>query len=123
MKFLVDECLHTSLALIAREAGYEAQHVAWIGKSGWKDWHLIDFIVEQDWTFVTNNAADFRKEHGEVELHAGLIIIMPQLLIDQQRAVFRQILVQINNRELINTVIEVSLDNDELVFAEYDWPK
>ena len=38
MKFLIDECLHTSLVAIAQERGYQATHVNWIGLSGQADW-------------------------------------------------------------------------------------
>ena len=40
-KLLIDECLSSELALMARERGHhETSHVVWIGKSGWKDWEL-----------------------------------------------------------------------------------
>jgi predicted nuclease of predicted toxin-antitoxin system len=34
MKFLIDECLSIDLISIASLAGYEAQHVAHVGKAG-----------------------------------------------------------------------------------------
>lgn len=37
MKLLIDECLHTSLAGVAHEAGYACDHVNFIGLSGYKD--------------------------------------------------------------------------------------
>ena len=36
MRFLIDECLSVDLVLTANQAGHEAQHVAHIGKAGWK---------------------------------------------------------------------------------------
>ena len=60
-KFLIDECLSPDLAALARERGFfESSHVTWLGKAGWKDWELKQFILEQDWTFVTRNSTDFR---------------------------------------------------------------
>jgi predicted nuclease of predicted toxin-antitoxin system len=60
-KFLIDECLTPDLATLARERGFfESAQVTWLGKAGWKDWELKRFILEQDWTFVTRNSADFR---------------------------------------------------------------
>ncbi|MBV9033229.1 MAG: DUF5615 family PIN-like protein [Acidobacteriaceae bacterium] len=85
MKLLVDECLSAELTLLARERGYyEASHVTWIGKSGWKDWQLKTVILDGDWTFVTKNSVDFRGpmlvpgtkgQYADVTLHAGLICI------------------------------------------------
>lgn len=37
-------------------------------------------IIEEDFTFVTNNARDFRKLYAKEDLHAGLVIIVPQVL-------------------------------------------
>jgi hypothetical protein len=34
VRFLIDECLSTSLIAIATEAGYDSQHVAHVGKAG-----------------------------------------------------------------------------------------
>lgn len=79
MKFLIDECLHTSLVAVATELGHEAQHVNWLGLSGETDWDLMPRIIAADFTFVTNNARDFRKLYSNEPLHAGLIIIVPQV--------------------------------------------
>ncbi len=61
MKFLIDECLHTSLVAVAGEHGHDCFHVNWLGLSGEADWDLMPRIVEEDFTFVTNNARAFRK--------------------------------------------------------------
>jgi len=37
MKFLIDECLHTSLVTIAQDAGYICDHVNFLGLGGYKD--------------------------------------------------------------------------------------
>jgi Domain of unknown function (DUF5615) len=59
MKFLIDECLHTSLVQVAHAAGYVADHVNFLSLGGLKDWQLLPVIRERDFTFVTNNAPDF----------------------------------------------------------------
>jgi predicted nuclease of predicted toxin-antitoxin system len=58
VKFLVDECLHTSLVAVAEARGHEARHVNWLGLSGETDWGLMPRILDEDFTFVTNNARD-----------------------------------------------------------------
>ena len=58
-KLLIDECLSSELALMARERGHhEASHVVWIGKSGWKDWKLKEILFEEDWVLVTRDELD-----------------------------------------------------------------
>ncbi|OYW52552.1 MAG: hypothetical protein B7Z29_19205, partial [Hyphomicrobium sp. 12-62-95] len=61
MKFLIDECLSPELARLAHKRGYgESSHVTWLGRTGAKDWELVRFIAELDWTLVTRNSFDFR---------------------------------------------------------------
>ena len=46
-KFLIDECLSPDLAALARDRGFaESSHVTWLGKAGWKDWELKQFILD-----------------------------------------------------------------------------
>jgi hypothetical protein len=61
VRFLIDECPHTSLVGVAQERGHEASHVNWLGLSGETDWGLMPRVIQGDFTFVTNNAADFRR--------------------------------------------------------------
>ena len=94
MRFLIDECLHTSLVRVAEARGHEARHVNWIGLSGETDWNLMLRIAAEDFTFVTNNARDFRKLYGRQKLHAGLIVIVPQVVPDRQRALSTRYLIR-----------------------------
>ncbi len=68
--------------------GHDCFHVNWLGLSGEADWDLMPRIVAGDFTFVTNNARDFRKLYSKEDLHAGLLIIVPQVLPVQQRELF-----------------------------------
>lgn len=123
MKFLIDECLHTSLVAVAGEYGHECFHVNWLGLSGEADWDLMPRIVEEDFTFVTNNARDFRKLYGKEQLHAGLVIIVPQVLPKLQRQLFVLTLQELAKGEaIVNEVIEVSIDGDEAVLTRYSLP-
>ena len=79
MGLLIDECLHESLVRVAHGAGFEAIHVNHLGLSGKPDWELADRIVKDEFTFVTNNRVDFMRLFGKMELHAGLIIIVPNV--------------------------------------------
>jgi predicted nuclease of predicted toxin-antitoxin system len=61
VRFLIDECLTVDLVSVARQAGYDAPHVAHIGRAGWKDWNVVRYAREGDFVLVTNNASDFRR--------------------------------------------------------------
>jgi predicted nuclease of predicted toxin-antitoxin system len=120
VKFLIDECLHTSLVAVAQENGHDCSHVNWLGLSGETDWDLMPRIIADDFTFVTNNARDFRKLYTKQELHAGLIIILPQVLPQRQRDLFALILGDLAaGEELVNEVIEISVDGEEAVINRY----
>jgi hypothetical protein len=95
MRFLVDECLSIDLISIASEAGHEAQHVARIGKAGWKDWNVVRYAAAGETT----------------PLHAGLIIIVPNADRALQQALFRSALEAIvTPNALVNRVLEVGID-------------
>jgi predicted nuclease of predicted toxin-antitoxin system len=79
VRFLIDECLSVQLVAVAGEAGHEAHHVAHVGKAGWKDWNVVHYAREQYFVLVTNNAADFRKLYAAQPLHAGLVILIPNV--------------------------------------------
>jgi hypothetical protein len=110
--FLIDECLSASLVAVAKERGFQADYVAYIGKSGWSDWNLASYALENDYIFVTNNRRDFLKEYAKVDLHNGLIIIVPDTKRADQQRLFGKVLdvVSKQNDDLVNKLIEVLLD-------------
>jgi predicted nuclease of predicted toxin-antitoxin system len=88
MRFLIDECLTIDLISIASQAGHEAQHVAHVGKAGWKDWNVACHAAAGDFVLVTNNASDFRRLYTTQPLHAGLVIIVPNVNREEQQRLF-----------------------------------
>lgn len=60
LKILLDENLSPSLAGDAQQRGFICSHVNHLGNTGSKDWELKQLILDEDWTFVTNNSVDFR---------------------------------------------------------------
>jgi hypothetical protein len=48
VRFLIDECLSVDLVTVAEESGNEAQHVAHVGRAGWKDWNVVRYALEVD---------------------------------------------------------------------------
>ena len=123
MRFLIDECLTTDLVAIAGQAGHEAQHVAHVGKAGWKDWNVARYAAEGDLVLVTNNASDFRKLYSTQPLHAGLVIIIPSVNRVEQQRLFQGALDELSRfGELINRVLEVDIEGDEMMFDFYELP-
>jgi predicted nuclease of predicted toxin-antitoxin system len=122
MKFLVDECLHTSLARLAHGAGHVCDHVVFLGLSGSTDMQLMTRIREEDYTFVTNNRNDFIALYAGEDLHAGLILILPNVTPAVQRDLFRAALGEIGGRDLVNTVMEVDLSGTVITLREYSYP-
>ena len=108
MRFLIDECLHTSLVEVANQAGYEAHHVVYRAWAGLEDYELRQIILQEEFVFVTNNGRDFRELLEQAELHPGLVIIVPNEKPRVQRGLFqaaiRKIIVLPNT---VNKIVEV----------------
>jgi predicted nuclease of predicted toxin-antitoxin system len=119
MKFLVDECLHTSLVTIAHAAGYEAYHVVHYGLQGGKDHELMKYIRQEEFVFVTNNASDFKKLFARERIHSGLIIIVPSTSPEVQQALFKAALQEIKSNEPINAVVEARLEKSHIIVETF----
>jgi predicted nuclease of predicted toxin-antitoxin system len=123
MKFLIDECLSIDLVTVAQQTGYEAQHVAHVGKAGWKDWNVARYAEEGDFVLVTNNASDFRRLYAVRSIHAGLVIIIPNVKRVTQQKLFRSALAELATiGEPVNQVLEVDLHGEDVTFTLYDLP-
>jgi predicted nuclease of predicted toxin-antitoxin system len=111
VRFLIDECLSVTLVQVANAAGYEAYHVNYLGKTGSEDYELCRLILREEYTFVTNNARDFRSLMAETDLHPGVVIILPSVVSAIQRALFQSVLDKLGPvPNLINRIVEVDLD-------------
>jgi predicted nuclease of predicted toxin-antitoxin system len=121
-KLLIDECLHTSLLELAHAAGHHADHVNYLGLGSSKDWELMDLVLERDYTFVTNNRTDFLTLYRRSQLHAGLVIIVPNVKPVLQRELFQVALDFIADRELVNTVVQVEYRGMAIECRQYPLP-
>lgn len=122
MRFLIDECLHESLVGVAHGAGFEATHVNHLGLSGKPDWELADRTGKDEFTFVTNNRVDFIRLFSKMELHPGLIVIVPNVIPSLQQALFEAAIRYIAGRELVNRVVEVTVVSKAVSCVEYQLP-
>lgn len=100
-----------------------AHHVNFLSLGGLKDWQLLPVIREREFTFVTNNRADFLALLGKEPLHPGLLIIVPNVTPTLQRELFKAALDHIGTRDLVNRVIEVKYAEDRIVCSEYALPE
>jgi predicted nuclease of predicted toxin-antitoxin system len=123
VKFLVDECLHTSLREVAHAEGYLADHVVFLGLGGWRDRDLLRFVIAHDFTFVTNNRNDFVTLYRKTNIHAGLVVIVPNVVPLRQRQLFAAVLKHVSHREMVNAVIEADFDGDDIRCVEYSFPR
>jgi predicted nuclease of predicted toxin-antitoxin system len=119
MRFLIDECLHTSLVGVANKAGFTADHVTHLGLGGSKDWQIMETVIRRDYVFVTNNRTDFLTLYRKRLLHAGLVILVPNVTPARQRELFDALLIHIAERDLVNAVIEAEFVDDEIHCIEY----
>jgi predicted nuclease of predicted toxin-antitoxin system len=122
MRFLIDECLHESPVEVAHAAGCAATHVNYLGLSGQSDRVLAERIADDEFTFVTNNRSDFIQFFRKMELHAGLIILVPNVVPALRRILFQAALDSSATRDLVNTATEVSLDGNTVRCVEYQLP-
>lgn len=136
MKFLIDECLSPELVRQAQNAGFgESSHVTWLGRSGAKDWELMPLILGSDGTFVTKNSIDFRGppkrpgskgQYHDVAIHAGLVCLNgpPAMDLDIQLELFETVLAEVTrDPDLINQVLEMTLEDDEIRILRYALPR
>ncbi len=116
-------------AHIARGRGARSRlrlfsRVNWLGLSGETDWDLMPRIVAEDFTFVTNNARDFRKLYAKEELHAGLVIIVPQVSPALQRELFSAVLLELAaSQGIVNEVVEIAIEDGEAILTRYALPE
>jgi predicted nuclease of predicted toxin-antitoxin system len=105
------------------QCGHKAQHVAHVGRAGWKDWNVVRYAGDGDFVLVTNNPSDFRQLYAAQPLHAGLVILIPAVSRVVQQQLFRAALDELAAiGEPVNRVLEVDLDGEDVTLTLYDLP-
>ena len=95
----------------AHEEGFEAHHVAHRGWASLRDSALFARAIAEGFVFVTNNRRDFLDLAGRVDLHSGLIVILPAVRRERQIELFRIALAQAASLpSMVNTVVEIGDD-------------
>ncbi len=123
-RFLIDENLSPALVEPARERGFEAMHVNHLGLRTETDWDLLKLIAEQDWVLVTNNAIEFRGRYRDIELHPGVVFLLPSVRRAEQLRLFEAALDHVGiDGDMVNRALEVAFDlNQAIVVTAYDLP-
>jgi hypothetical protein len=107
---------------VVQERNHEAHHVVYLGMQGWKDRDVLRRVEERDYTLVTNNAVDFRRLYVHVPIHAGLVIVIPNVVPALQRELMAAVLDHVGESALINTVIEIGIEDGTIAIVEYKLP-
>ena len=85
-------------------------HIRDLHLLGSPDWDIVNRIQSEDWTLVTNNGRDFLKLYSRLNIHAGLVIIVPNVGLKQQRNLFRTALRKLGpTPDLVNRVAKINL--------------
>ena len=127
MKFLVDECLSPHLVEMARACGHgESTHVTWLGLRSRNDWSIVRRAIADGYVLVTNNTTDFTALLRREKIHAGLVClnVAPGLMsLAVQKRLFALALDRLGDREPVNELLEITLDEHKAVHVErYDFP-
>ena len=99
-------------------------HVNHLGLRTETDWDLLKVIAKQDWVLVTNNAIEFRGRYREIEVHPGVVFLLPAVRRTEQVQLFEAALDRIQSHpDMINRALDVSFDADRTPAVEvYDIP-
>jgi hypothetical protein len=91
--------------------------------NGLRDYELMPVVRAKDFTFVTNDAVDFRRMFRSQPIHAGLVIIIPNVPPARQRALFGAVLDYVGDRDLVNRAVEIDVKGDTSEIREYEIPR
>jgi len=122
-RFLVDENLSVLLPRIAHGRGYEATHVNHHGLHRSKDWDILRAVADEEWILVTNNAMEFRGRYRHVEVHPGVIFLLPAVPRGRQIELFSAALDVIeHSSDMLNTALDVDYSGDKVQVRRYTLP-
>ncbi len=123
-RFLVDENLSVLLPEAAHARGYEATHINHYGLRQAKDWDILKVVAEEDWVLVTNNAIEFRGRFQYLEVHPGVVFLIPAVARAQQIELFCAALDVIDQfPDMVNIALDVTYAGDQIRVNRYALPR
>ena len=118
--FLFDECLTPDLVGVANSLGHAGAHVVYRGMMSYPDRAVAQYVLENNMVFVTNNRRGFLNLYAELELHSGLVVIVPNVVIKLQEELFACVVDALDDKpDIINKLVEVDIERN-VTFT--DWP-
>ena len=122
-RFLLDENLSVTLPAIAHARGYQATHVNHHGLQQSKDWEIIKILVEEDWVLVTNNAIEFRGRFEKLDVHPGVVCLVPSVPRSAQIELFSAALDVIDQYpDMVNIALDVIYEGERIRVRRYALP-
>jgi hypothetical protein len=84
-----------------------------LGLGEWRDWSILDIVQKYGWVLVTNNAVEFRSRYRAIEIHPGVVFLLPSVRREQQLILFQAALDEIAiNPDLTNQALDVGVSED-----------
>ena len=118
--WLIDECLSPKLADVAASRSVIGAHATRRGLTSTPDPIIARWCVANDFALVTNNARDFRRIYSGLELHPGLVLLLPEIVAAEQTRLFALVLDRVEREpDLINKVVEIDAAG---TITMQDWP-
>ena len=78
-------------------------------------------IIDEAFTFVTNNARDFLRLFALQEAHAGLVILLPNVEPPRQRELFEAALEELGpDGDLFNQALQADFSEGEIELTRFD---
>lgn len=80
-------------------------------------------VARDDWVIVTNNAIEFRGRYSELELHPGVLFLLPNVRRVLQAELLLGALAEIErDPDLVNQALDVSFSGETVVVRRYKLP-
>lgn len=109
-----------ALSNLAHGLGYEATSIRDLSRLSDPDSAIAAFAVANDWIVVTNNRTDYVRLYAKIDLHPGLIILLPSAPQARQLELFKIVAEALDDLgDLTNQLIDVDRDGNITVT---EWP-
>jgi hypothetical protein len=81
-------------------------------------------IAAQDWVLVTNNAIEFRGRYRELQLHPGVVFLLPSVRRDEQIILFSAAMAAIREQnDMVNRALDLTFGDERIPLVRwYDLP-
>ena len=110
--FLIDNDVSPSIVAMCHRRGYAATHASFLNMAAASDLLMARKAIEMSYVFVTSNRTDFLKLYDKLDIHPGLVVVIPKLRRDAQVAALETIVdyIEENELDMIDMLLEVSDD-------------